>query len=249
MLPLITHLLGIKISMISRENLKEYLIKTLYDKDRFRVMIIDERKFFQALFDHSFRKIINTSDIVLTSSSTVSWALRVLNSKRVKPIMPVTVFLDFMRASEEMNYSYYLFGHDRSTIVETARRTKRSFPHARLVGAYHIRIKGKERENVLIAMRKSAPQIYFAGLKGGKKQEKWLSEHKEYFPGSIVVGVDNAFRIIAGKEKMPPINVQKKGRVGLYRTLTRPYDIARLFRLAVIFFVVTYHRLFKKDKI
>lgn len=248
MIPLSLRFLGIKLSRLNRDEFREYLIQTLYDKGKFRVMVLDERKMFKSLFDPEFRGHISNTDIVLCGSSTVAWAARLLTRESIPQILPITLFLDFMRAADEMGYTYYLFGGGQNSNLETAKRMRRSFPHARLVGAYHSNIRDKEKEDVMTAIRKAAPQVFIAGLGGGYHQEKWLKEHKEYFPEAIVLSVDNAFQVASGREKMPPIGVQKKGWTGFYRSLTRPWDIPRFFRLAVIFVVVLYHRFFKKEK-
>ncbi len=248
MIPLSLRFLGIKISRLNRDELKEYLIQTLYDKGNFRVMVLDERKFFHSLFDAEARDIISNTDVVLCGSSTIAWAARILKNETLTQILPVTLFLDFMRVADEMGYTYYLYGGSQPANLETAKRMRKSFPHARLVGAYHSRIRDKEKEDVMTAIRKSAPQLFCASLGGGHMQEKWLSSHRDSFSDSVVLGVDNAFSVVSGKEKMPPIGVQKKGWTGLYRSLTRPWDIPRFFRLFVIFVVVLYHRFFKKDQ-
>lgn len=248
MIPISTKFLGIKVSLINREELKEFLIQTLYEKSKFRIMVLDEKKMFKSFFDREFRRIINSTDIVLCSSQTVAWVARVLTKREVPLIMPVTLFLDLMRVAEEMHYTVFIFGGNKNISIEAVKRIKRSFPNARVVGNYHFHIKGKELEDVLIAIRKSSPQIFFGGLGGSSKQEKWLTSQEKNLQNSVIAGVDTAFDIIAGKEKMPPIRVQQKGRIGLYRSLTHPYNIIRFFRIVVIFFVTVYNKIFKKEQ-
>ncbi len=248
MIPLSLKFLGIKISRLNREELKEYLIQTLYEKSKFRVIVLDEKKLFFALFDQELRTSINRCEVVLCGSGTVAWAARVLTGETVPVIIPVTLFLDIMRVSDEMGYSFYLYGANKSANLEAAKRVRKSFPHARLVGAYHSHIKDKEKRDVLTAIRKSSPQIFFCNLKGGAVQEKWLDQNKETFSDSIIVGVDHAFEVVSGKKKMPPIGVQKKGWNGLYTSLTQPWNVARFFRLFTIFVVTLYRKIFKKEK-
>jgi N-acetylglucosaminyldiphosphoundecaprenol N-acetyl-beta-D-mannosaminyltransferase len=243
MVPVSVKVLGVKVTLMNREELKEFLIQTIYDKGRFRTMILDEKKMFFMLFNKEFQKIINDTEIVLCSSQMVSWMIRVLTGKHVPIIMPVTVLLDFMRVADEMNYTVFLFGGTKSVSAETMKRIKKSFPQSRIVGNYRSNIKNKELEDVLTTIRKSSPQLFFASIGGGFRQEKWLTSNKGYFQNSTVVGIDRAFHIIAGKHKMPPMGFQKKGWNGLYFLLTQPYNLFRLARLIVLFFVTLYHKI------
>lgn len=246
MVPISVKFSGVKVTLQNREELKEYVIQCIYDEEKFRIILLDERKLFHSYFDEEFRNIIRNTDVVLCSSKTVAWAAKMLTKKEIPVILAVTLLLDMMRAADEMNYTVFLFGGNGEVNKETTKRIRRSFPNARIVGNYHSRIKDKELDDVLTAIRKSSPQIFLVNLDGGKKQEKWIEQYRDYFSNSIVVGADDAFRIISGRRKMPPIWVQKKGLTGLFRFLSNPLDFPRFFRVITIFFVTLYKRIFKK---
>lgn len=236
---------GIRVTDITREELNEYLIQSFYEKKIFRVVFLNEKKMFNCLFNKEFRNLLLNTELVICSSVTVAWVIKFLTKKQINTIMPVTVFLDFMRASEEMNFSVYLFGGNSKIANETYKRIKKSFPKVRIVGYYRSHLKQKELEKVLITIRKSSPNIFFASLGNGWKQEKWLTQKKEFISNSIILGLDNSFKIIAGKKKMPPIWFQEKNLNGLYYSLLEPYNIFRFFRIIVII-IATFIRKLKK---
>lgn len=243
MIPSHVDLMGVKVSLINRDELKEFLIQTIYDKNRFRVIILDERKMYHCLMKREFRKLFNQAEIVVTSSQTVAWMVKVLTGKTVPVIMPVTVFLDFMRTADEMNYTVFLFGGNKKVALETLKRIKKSFPQARIVGNYRSNIKNQEMEDVLTTIRKSSPQLFFVSYAKGIRQEKWITENYHYFQNSVIIGLDNAFKVIAGRKKMPPLWIQKKGWNGFYTFLTHPYNIIRLYRIGVLFLATIWHKL------
>lgn len=230
-----TDILGVKVTLTTREELKEHLIQTTYNKGRFRLIILDEKKLFSCVFQKKHRQVVNQADIVISSSQTVSWMVKRLTGHTVPVIMPVTLFLDFMRTADEMNYTVFLYGGNQRIAQETLKRVRKSFPQARIVGNYRSNIRDRELEDVLTTIRKSSPQILFAGIGGGLRQEKWIKENMHYFQNSIVAGVDTAFTVISGQKKMPPMWVQKKGWNGFYMTLTQPYNLVRLFRVFFLF--------------
>lgn len=242
MTPSSVEFFGVKISLINREELKEYLIQTIYDKNRFRVVILDEKKLYSCLVHKEYRKLVNQSEIVVTSSQTVAWIVRVITGRHVPVIMPVTLFLDFMRTADEMNYTVFLFGGSKKVALETLKRIRKSFPQARIVGNYSSHIRNQEMEDVLTTIRKSSPQLFFASYSRGIKQEKWITENFHYFQNSVVTGLDNAFNVIAGRKKMPPLWIQKKEWNGFYTFLTQPYNVARLFRIAVLSLAAVCHK-------
>jgi N-acetylglucosaminyldiphosphoundecaprenol N-acetyl-beta-D-mannosaminyltransferase len=243
MIPASVEFLGIKISLVNRDELKEFLIQTIYDKNRFRVFVLDEKKLYSCLVHKEFRKLVNQSEIVVTSSQTVSWIVRVITGKHVPVIMPVTLFLDFMRTADEMNYTVFLFGGNKKVALETLKRIRKSFPQARIVGNYSSHIRNQEMEDVLTTIRKSSPQLFFASYSRGIKQEKWITENFHYFQNSVITGLDSAFNVIAGKKKMPPLWIQKKGWNGFYTFLMQPFNIVRLFRIGVLVAVTVCHKI------
>jgi N-acetylglucosaminyldiphosphoundecaprenol N-acetyl-beta-D-mannosaminyltransferase len=162
--------------------------------------------------------------------------------------MPVTLYLDLMRTADEMNYTVFLFGGTKNVSIETLKRIKKSFPQARIVGSYRSNIKNQELQDVLITIRKSSPQIFIASYISGPRQEKWLTRNSPYFQGSIVVGVGNSFNVIAGRKKMPPIWFQKRGWNGFYTFLVHPYNIARIFRILLLFVLTIFCKIKSKFK-
>lgn len=65
-----------------REELKEFLIQSIYNKSNFRVMFLDEKKAFKALFSKEWRTIILKVDIFVCSSQIVSWMIKMLTGKK-----------------------------------------------------------------------------------------------------------------------------------------------------------------------
>lgn len=244
--PASVNFLGVKVTLLGREEIKEYLVQSIYNKERFRLLFLDEHKMFTSFFRNDFKKLINESELVICSSQTVSWMIKVLTGKTVSVIMPVTVFLDYMVVADEMNYTVFLFGGKKLEAFERLKRIKKSFSQARIVGNYQSNIKNNEMLNVMTTIRKSSPQIFFASYLTGAKQEMWLSENMSYFQNSIIVGVDNAFRIIVGKKKMPPLWFQKREWNGFYTFLTHPYNLLRNFRLVSLFFITLIYKIRNK---
>jgi N-acetylglucosaminyldiphosphoundecaprenol N-acetyl-beta-D-mannosaminyltransferase len=248
MLPKKVNMLGVNISLANRDELKECLIQTIYDKERFRILMLDEKIMFFSLFSHEVAQIVQKSEIVICSSQTVAWMVRMLTGKTVHVIMPVTIYLDLMRAADEMNYTVFLFGGTKNVALETLKRIRKSFAQARIVGSYRSNIKNQELQDVLITIRKSSPQIFIASYGSGPKQEKWISKNFGYYQSSITVGVGNSFKVIAGRKKMPPIWFQKKGWNGFYTTLIHPYNLARNFRIIMLVIITLFYKIRNKLK-
>lgn len=251
MLPQSVDFFGVKISLTNRDELKECLIQTIYDKERFRIIMLDEKIMFFSLFNSEIAQIIKKTEIVICASQTVAWMVKMMTGKSVQVIMPVTVYLDLMRAADEMNYTVFLFGGTKNVALETLKRIRKSFVQARIVGSYRSNIRNQELQDVLVTIRKSSPQIFIAGYGSGPKQEKWITKNFGYYQGAVTVGVGNSFKVIAGKKKMPPLWFQKKGWNGFYTTLLHPYNVVRMFRIALLVTVTLYNKLkikFKREK-
>ena len=164
MQPVSIPFLTAKISLLNREDLKEHLIQSIYEKKRFRILMLDEKKLFASFFNKEMQKIINQTELVLCSSRIIAWCVRFLTGRHVDVYFPITILLDILRVADEMQYSCYLLGGSHKVANEASKRLRKSFPNVRLLGYYTNQLSHKEWLDVLISIRKACPQIFIVSF-------------------------------------------------------------------------------------
>lgn len=78
------------------------------------------------------------------------------------------------------------------------------------------------------------PQLLFVAF-GNPKQEIWVHENYQKLNIGGAMAVGGAFRYAAGLSSLPPKWMARLGFEWLYRLITEPYRIGRIFNAVVIF--------------
>lgn len=222
---------GVKITDISRDEWRNYLYDKFHHKTFARIIILTEKKLFQTLFNREMMETVNQAEIVLCSSSMVSWLVSHMYAKSIKPVLAVTYILDALTVAAECRSTVSYFGSSKPVLFATVQKTHKSFEGIRVVSHYPARIALKDQANVFIAIRKAAATLGLFNLGNDKKQELWINQNFMLSKSGVVIGTDDSFEIIAGRKRVPPFSFQDKGWLGLYGIITNPFNIAKPLRL------------------
>lgn len=98
------------------------------------------------------------------------------------------------------------------------------FPEARIVGSYappFRKLSHDEDVRVVEMINRSNADVLWVGL-GCPKQECWMVEHRERLNVPVMLGVGQAFEILAGVKPRAPRWMQNTGLEWLYRLIKEP---------------------------
>jgi exopolysaccharide biosynthesis WecB/TagA/CpsF family protein len=204
---------------------------------RFRghgLWFLTEKKLFQALYNKELKETINQADIVLCASSLIAFFSQYLYGKFTRPSLAVTYVLDALSVASECFATVSFYGASKKTLFMTVKKVSKSFHGAKIVNSYPKNIPLEERGRVFVALRKSAAKLALFNLGNSKNSELWINKNYEIFRQGVTIGTDDSFEVIAGKKSVPSIEMQDKGRLGLYFLLRNPLNIAKIFRCTVL---------------
>lgn len=242
------YIFGIKITDISRDEWRNYLYDRLHHGKYARIIILTEKKLFQALFNRELKETINQADIVLCASSLISWLSYHMYTRILKPSLAVTYILDALSIASECQSTVSFFGSSKKTLFVTVKKITKSFSGVKIVSYYPEHIPLKEQGKVFVALRKSAAKLALFNLRNEKQEELWINKNYEIFKQGVTIGADDSFEIIAGFKSVPSLEMQEKGYLGLYEFMKNPFNIAKFFRCIVLFYFFLYFKIFKKKE-
>lgn len=228
------YIFGVKITDISRDEWRNYLYDKLHHGKYARIIILTEKKMFQALFNRELMETINQADVVLCASSLISWFFYHFYDKILKPSLAVTYVLDALAIASECQATTSFYGSTKKILFSTVKKISKSFSGIRIVSYYPNKIPLKEQGKVFVALRKSAAKLGLFNLGNDKQQELWINKNYEIFKKGITIGTDDSFEIISGNKSVPSLEMQEKGILGLYEILKNPFNISKLFRFIVL---------------
>jgi N-acetylglucosaminyldiphosphoundecaprenol N-acetyl-beta-D-mannosaminyltransferase len=131
-----------------------------------------------------------------------------------------------------LGLSIALFGAAPGVADEAATALRRRFAgvdvRAAISPAMGIRIGSPEDLACVNALKAAAPSIIFVGL-GAPKQEIWMQQHSADFPGTLMVGVGQAFDVLANRKREAPQWATRWGFEWLFRLAQEPRRLGRRY--------------------
>ena len=179
--------------------------------------------------DSRISRIINEADIATPDGMPVVWALRSFGSRMQQRVYGPTLMHEICRKAAREGHRLFLYGGREDMLPELESRLQRDFPGLIIAGSYSPPFRAltdSEDQAVQQMICDSDADIVFVGI-GSPKQEIWMHQHRDCFPGKTLIGVGAAFDFHAGRTRQAPRWVQRSGFEWLFRLLMEP---ARLWR-------------------
>ncbi len=183
--------------------------------------------------DPSFAKILNSADIATPDGMPVVWALRSFGSAGQQRVYGPTLMLHLCESAAQHGHGIYLYGGRPEVLPPLEHRLKEKFPALRIAGRYSPPFRALTAEEdlqVQADIRQSGARILFIGI-STPKQERWMFEHRQNFPGVTMIGVGAAFDFHAGYTPQAPAWMQRLGLEWFFRLSTEPQRLWRRYLL------------------
>ncbi len=228
-----TKILGVGVTTENVDKILEYIVDELNKaKERKRKDLPAGRKVIiftpnpeqisAASASPSLKSILNEATIALPDGVGVIIGSRLTG----KPIEARITGIDFMQklasavAKQPVNTGY--FGGQPGIAEKAADCLQKSYPE--LTVSYTSDVYDKKK------MIESDIDILFVAL-GFPKQEKWIIEHKDEIPASVIMAVGGSFDFLAGVLPRAPKFMRLVGLEWLFRLAIQPQRFGRQLRI------------------
>lgn len=227
------YILGVGITTTSEKKILEYLLRELKKprSEREKVIIFtpNPEQISAAARSPELTELLNQAQISLPDSVGVVMAARLIG----KPIYARITGIDFMKSLCENVSTLPLSGREQPVITGflgglpgvaelTSECLRKTSPDLRV--GYASQAYEKEK------MMQSDIDILFVAM-GFPKQEKWIMEHKDEIPATVLMSVGGAFDFISGKIPRAPKFLQKLGLEWLFRLILQPWRFFRQLQI------------------
>ncbi len=177
-----------------------------------------------AVRDADLREKLNTFDVVAPDGQPVRWSLNYFHQAGLTDrVYGPELMRRLCEAAAERGVSIYLYGSTQEVIDGLSQRLVAMFPGLRIAGAesppFRPLTAAEDRE-ATERINASGAGILFIGT-GGPRQELFAFAHRHSIrPVQVCVGA--AFDFHAGKKKMAPPWMQKRGLEWFFRLTQEP---------------------------
>ncbi len=238
---------GVPLHNVTRDEATACILEAIeQQKGAFHVFFMDPLKLLKTRLSSRLRPIAAKSQLNLAEGSGLLWAARIMGRPLKERISKIALTMDIMRLALHKDLSVYFLGSKKEYLERVFFNFQRSFPGVRIIGRQEGYF-GKKREALVKeSLRKSSPNIIFLAY-NFPEQELWLKENIQYFPSSVVIGIDDTFEILAGMRKKYPNWVQNRGLHWLWHSLRHPWHIYNIF-LSLLFYGLAFTRSLKMNK-
>ncbi len=164
--------------------------------------------------------------------------LILLQSNKIREIVPEKIpgsdfFWDLIELAKKHNQKVFLLGGWHGTAEKVIKRVQRKYPEVEFSGfdssSYnHLRKDGRLNDELVKKINDTGTGILMVAF-GPVRQEKWIDANLKDLNVKIAIGVGGTFDYVAGVKKSPPPIIRQVGLEWLYRLITQPYRIKRIW--------------------
>ncbi|HEX5429788.1 MAG TPA: WecB/TagA/CpsF family glycosyltransferase [Patescibacteria group bacterium] len=188
--------------------------------------------------DQNYLKVLNGADLSLPDGQGLVWAANFLAGTKVitEKISGSKFIWDIAELASEKGYSMSLVGGQDNVAALSAQALKLKFPNLKINLAVSERpfdaqiVQGIANSNSDILCIAYAPP----------KQETWLSQNLSFLNVKVAIGLGGTFDYLSGKRKTAPDWVGHLGLEWLWRLITQPWRIRRMWNAVLVFSFIVF---------
>jgi N-acetylglucosaminyldiphosphoundecaprenol N-acetyl-beta-D-mannosaminyltransferase len=217
--------LGVRIEAVQIRDVIGCLETWIREKSKSRfVAVCNVHMVMEAHRDHRFMEILNSSGLTVPDGKPLTWLGRHSGFKLNRRVYGPDLFQDFFLVTRDRSYRHYFYGGHQDVTARMIERLRQRIPEIEVAGYYsppYRTLTEEEDRRVVEQINQSHPDIVWVGL-GCPKQEHWMYEHRDSLKAPVMVGVGQAFNIVAGTLKQAPTWMREHGLEWLFRLLLEP---------------------------
>lgn len=237
-------MLGFNIDLFNIEEALEYSKFLIENSKGSHIVTINPEMIQYAKNHPEFAKILNDAELVVPDGTGIKLGL-LINGINVHRIAGIEFAKRLMNISADMSLPVALVGAKQEILEKAQQNLQAEMPDLNIV--YSRNGYFTNNQEIYNELKQKKPSILFVAT-GSPKQEEFIYGLKDILPSTLMIGIGGSFDVWSGVVKRAPKIWQKLGLEWLYRTITQPERIKRIFPTLPIFvYNVVKERLIKKE--
>lgn len=251
-------LMGLEITAAPKSAILAALSERVRQRRKTFVVTPYSEFFYYAAKDYRFRGAVNAADFSLpdgislqllayyfskpltvsgyyakiiqaAAQEVVALFTTLLNKKKLTQVIPERIsgadfFWDVARLCDQQGFSMFLLGGFGDTGALAAEQIRNKYPNVRIG---HSPANPNDQEGIE-AINAAKPDFVLVAY-GPVRQELWIQEHLPHIHAIAAIGVGGTLDYAAGKKPRAPKAIRRMGLEWLYRLLTQPKRIRRMW--------------------
>ena len=217
--------------------------KALIDGDKVaQVVTINPEMFEYANKDSDFVNIVKEAEMVIPDGVGVKIALKI-NGHNVSRIPGIDFAKRLLQESAMNNIPVAIIGAKEEVIVKAIDNLQKEISGLNIV-YYHNGYFDND-EIIYNDLLEKSPKLILIAM-GSPRQEKFIYNAKKILKPALMVGIGGSLDVWSGTVKRAPRFFQLLGLEWLYRTITQPSRLKRIFPTLPLFIIKAFNYKFSK---
>ncbi len=222
-------LLGVLLTHRSKPQILETLSIFLEGKTLNHLATVNPEFLVEAHQNKTFKKLLNQTSLNVCDGFGISFWTKILYKKDIARITGVSLAEQLCKiAAEEHKSVYFLGGFGVAKPASEVMKSK--YPQLIIAGT-----EDGNPQQISDQLLKAQPDILLVAF-GAPAQEFWIDTFKvDLKKTRIAVGIGGTFDFWAGKTKRAPKPMRQIGLEWLWRLITQPQRVKRIYNAVVVF--------------
>jgi N-acetylglucosaminyldiphosphoundecaprenol N-acetyl-beta-D-mannosaminyltransferase len=227
-------LLGVRIHALELDPLLEFIVRTVRNANKIKIMYVNVHALNLAYRNPNFRKLLNCSDVTFCDGYGVKWAADFIGERIPQRFTPPDWISLLCQECVNNGFSVFLLGARPGVAEEAATRLLAEYPDLKIAGTHHGYFNkfadSNENKEVLGIIDSARPDILIVGF-GMPLQEQWVEENFQDISANVILTAGALLDTLSGEIKRAPKWMTDHGLEWFGRLI---YEPRRLWRRYLI---------------
>lgn len=187
-----------------------------------------------------YKKVITAADYILADGIGVIIGSKILGTPLEEKLPGYELMHDFLHYANIHDKSVYFYGAKPGIAEQAASKAVEQYTALDVAGFMDgYTIHGEEAATKIATTQ---PDFVFVAM-GAPRQEQWIAEFKDLFPGSVLIGVGGSLDVLSGSIKRAPAFWTNNNLEWFYRLVTQPTRAKRMMKIPLFLMHVVKERI------
>lgn len=238
------NILGIQVLSTSISHLLTSVREKITHNRKFYILTPNPELVLASMKDNSLKEILNSSDFAVPDGVGLNYASKFLYGKSINVIPGRRLFQHLIELANKKGWKVFFLGGFDQEAQKAAQNLRLNYKNIKMetfagpkLNNYGVPVKEVDKilqRKAIDLVNKFSPELLFVAF-GNPKQEIWIYKNLKYLNIGGAMAVGGTFRYTAGMSKLPPTWMEKAGLEWLWRLITEPHRIGRVFNAFPIF--------------
>jgi N-acetylglucosaminyldiphosphoundecaprenol N-acetyl-beta-D-mannosaminyltransferase len=186
--------------------------------------------------DEKYKQALNAADLSLPDGIGIVFAAKYLGFKIHERVTGRLLVFDIAKLCQDKNYSLALVGGTNNVAKRASAELKKQFPNLKI----NLAVSDKPFDQSIVGEINASNSDILLIAYSPPKQELWLADNIQKLNVKVAIGLGGTFDYLAGIKSVPPIIFHKLGLEWLWRLLTQPTRMKRMWNAVPVFSTIIY---------